>query len=172
MEPRRVLVALTVVVVLVVPSGAARAGDGSRDRRVRSGPAVLPDAQGRIVELINRERVAVGLARLRVDEAARRVAERWSRQLALEGGLRHNERYLSPDSLERLHATMVGENVAVGDSLDHLHQLFMASPPHRGNVLQPDYTLVGVAAVRTPTGRIYLTEDFLTRPTVKRPRRR
>src|SRR5258708_14086654 len=115
METRRGLVALTVVVVLLVPSGAARAGDGSGDRRVRSGPAVLPDAPGRIVELINRERLATGLARLRGDEAARPLAARWSPQLALQGGLRHNERYPSPDSLERVPPPTADQSGAAGD---------------------------------------------------------
>jgi len=169
METRRALVALVVAVGFVVPSGAARAADGTGDRPGRSGATVLPDVEARIVKLINRERVAAGLVRLRVDAAARSVADHWSRQMAVAGGIGHNGEYLSPNSLERFHASLVGENVAVGDSVNQIHQLFMESAPHRANVLHPDYRLVGVAAIRSPSGRIYLTEDFLTRQV--RPKR-
>jgi uncharacterized protein YkwD len=151
MKTRHHLIVLAAVVVGLFPSGAAQA-------------KARPDLpQAAIVKLINRERVAAGLVPLRVDAAVSRVADRWSRQMASAGRLAHNEQYLSVASLKRLRGTRAGENVAVASSLEQIHRLFMQSAPHRGNVLQPDYRLVGVAAVRNPDGLLYVTEDFLRR---------
>ena len=126
-------------------------------------PATVRDAAPRMLELINRERAAAGLAGLALDEEVTAIAVRWSREMALAGRLSHNDDYLSAESMDRLDATTVGENVAFADSLDHIHALLMDSPPHRANILNPDFRLVGVGAVRSPAGELYLTEDFLTR---------
>lgn len=83
--------------------------------------------------------------------------------MAQDGKISHNAAYLSDESLERLDAVIVGENVAVADSVDRIHSLFMGSPPHRHNILEPEFKLVGVGAIRTEDGDLFLTEDFLTR---------
>jgi uncharacterized protein YkwD len=115
------------------------------------------------LELINRERAAAGLPALTLDDEVSGIAAGWSRRMAAAGGLSHNGDYLSQDSLRRLDASTVGENVAYADTVDEIHSLYMQSPPHRHNILSPDYREVGIAAVRTGDGLIYLTEDFLTR---------
>jgi uncharacterized protein YkwD len=173
MKSRRILLALTVMATLPAAPAAAGTGHGNAVRRPPSGATVVADAQARIVDLINRDRAAAGLAPLRGDAVVRGVADRWSRQMALAGGLRHNGDYLSVASLERFHGTLAGENVAVGSSLEQLHRLFMQSAPHRANVLHPGYQLVGVAAIRAPGGLLYVTEDFLRRESPpSRPARR
>src|SRR2546422_363212 len=164
METRHALVALVVAVGFVVPSGAARAAYGTGDRPGRSGATVLPDAEARIVKLINRKRAAAGLVRLRVDAAARSVADHWSRQMAVAGGIGHNGEYFSPNSLERFHASLVGENVAVGASVNQIHQLFMESGPHRANVLHPDYRPGGRRRRPPPPGAHLSPQSFLDPP--------
>jgi uncharacterized protein YkwD len=38
---------------------------------------------------------------------------------------------------------------------------FEQSPEHRANLLNPGYTMIGVAVVRSPyTGEVFITEDF------------
>src|SRR5262245_28275006 len=143
-------VVAAVALLLVVPLPQA---ESATTVAVREAPA-------RIMTLINRDRAAAGLTPLGNHPAAQRIADGWSRQMAAAGQLAHNDRFLSLRSLAQLRATMVGENVAVAGSLERIHQLFMDSPPHRRNILQPDFRLVGIAAVRTSDGRIYLTEDF------------
>ena len=81
--------------------------------------------------------------------------------MAQAGGLSHNGGYLTVATLQRLGASGAGENVASGPSLEHIHQVLMQSPHHRANLLDPGFRLVGVAAVRTAAGMIYVTEDFL-----------
>ncbi|HET9770174.1 MAG TPA: CAP domain-containing protein [Acidimicrobiia bacterium] len=124
---------------------------------------VVAEAGPRMLELINRERVDAGLTGLALDGETTEIAARWSRRMALAGRISHNKDYLSQESMERLDAVMVGENVAFADSIDRIHSMLMNSPPHRANILKKEFRLVGVAAVRTDTGDLYLTEDFLTR---------
>jgi uncharacterized protein YkwD len=175
MKKRRVLLALIVFALLPAAPAAARSAARRPPRAVRAAPrsatrrapaaaAPVADAQPRLLGLINRDRAAAGLAPLQADGGARGFADRWSRQMAQAGGLSHNHEYLNVGSLQRLHATLAGENVAVGSSsLEQIHRLFMQSPQHRANVLHPDFRLVGLAAVRTPAGLLYVTEDFLRR---------
>ncbi len=64
--------------------------------------------------------------------------------------------------LRSCRASRVGENIAYGNvSADALMDMWMASPGHRANILQPAYTHIGVGATRTGSGRVYATQNFL-----------
>jgi uncharacterized protein YkwD len=52
-----------------------------------------------------------------------------------------------------------GENVALDYSAEGGHQHLMLSPPHRANLLNPAYNVVGLAVVRTGD-RLYIVQDF------------
>jgi hypothetical protein len=54
---------------------------------------------------------------------------------------------------------MVAENIAVSDSPEALHMAWMHSPGHRGNILNPDVTSVGIATVER-RGFLFATQDF------------
>ncbi|MEW6475320.1 MAG: CAP domain-containing protein [Actinomycetota bacterium] len=147
--------AVLAIVVFLVTTRPAQASSGE--------VSAVPEAASRSLELINRERAAAGLPSLALDHEVNGIAAGWSRKLASDGRLSHNDDYLSQESMRRLDATIVGENVAYSDTVDSTHELFMQSPPHRRNILHPDYRLVGIAAVRAVDGQIYLTQNFLTR---------
>jgi uncharacterized protein YkwD len=113
-----------------------------------------------VLELINDERAKAGVPPLLISGGARDVAQAWSAQMA-ESGLAHN-----PDLTGDLHRAGVtswhtkGENVGYSDSPDQVHELFMASSPHRANIVDPDYTHVGIGIVRSH-GKSWVTLDFL-----------
>lgn len=58
----------------------------------------------------------------------------------------------------------MGENIAINSTVSLAEGAFMDEPParanHRGNILNPAFNSVGVAAVRGPDARIYITQDF------------
>lgn len=58
----------------------------------------------------------------------------------------------------------MGENIAYGDATltpREVVRLWMSSPGHRANILDPDFTAIGMAAWRSAdTGRKYVTQDF------------
>lgn len=60
---------------------------------------------------------------------------------------------------EGLVATTVGENVARADSLSLAHRALYASPSHRLNLLNAQYTRIGLATTEDK-GRVYACEVF------------
>ena len=52
-----------------------------------------------------------------------------------------------------------GENVAIDYDADHGHEHLMLSPPHRANLLNPAYNVVGLGVVRSGD-RLYIVQDF------------
>ena len=76
--------------------------------------------------------------------------------------------------------TKLGENVGVGYDVDGLMQAFVNSPAHYANLVDPDWTHVGVGVTCGADGRMYTTHDFMALgggaapppPPRPRPRRR
>ncbi len=70
-----------------------------------------------------------------------------------------------PQVAERVAATGLrfdhsGENVGYNTDFSGLHSAWMHSPPHRKNILDPNYTLVGIGVVRGADGVYWATQDF------------
>ncbi len=59
----------------------------------------------------------------------------------------------------RLLLDQEGENVALDYDAEHGHQHLMLSPPHRANLLNPAYNVVGLGVVRSGD-RLYIVQDF------------
>jgi hypothetical protein len=55
--------------------------------------------------------------------------------------------------------TAIAENIAVGSNPRTIHAGWMDSPGHRKNILNPQLTAVGIAAVRGPGG-LFAVQDF------------
>lgn len=152
----------SLIAFLFLASPAQAAGE-SAEPGSSADSSASRDAAGQILELVNRDRTAAGLDSLALDQEAAGIAAEWSRRMAMDGRISHNAEYLGDETFERLNAIRLGENVAVASSLEEVHDLFMQSPPHRGNILEPGFRLIGVGAFRSDAGQLYLTEDFLTR---------
>lgn len=55
----------------------------------------------------------------------------------------------------------VGENIAAGQKTVVAAQIaWENSPPHRENMLEPDYRYVGMGVYRDPTGRMYWAQEM------------
>lgn len=59
-------------------------------------------------------------------------------------------------------AKRVGENVAHATDLAHAHRALHASPSHRLNLLDADYTRIGVGVVRAEDGSVWVCQIFGT----------
>lgn len=59
----------------------------------------------------------------------------------------------------RLHLDSLGENVALDYDAEHGHQHLMLSAPHRANLLNPGYNVVGLGVIRGGD-RLYIVQDF------------
>jgi uncharacterized protein YkwD len=113
----------------------------------------------RIVVLVNARRAAAGLRPLVVSPCATRFAAPWSAHMAATNRLVHQS--LAP--MLRCPARGAGENIAYGNvSADQMMAMWMNSPGHRANILNPRFNRIGVGAVRTTSGRWWGTQDFVT----------
>ena len=63
---------------------------------------------------------------------------------------------------EGLSSDAEGENVDLNHSIAGAHDALMHSPPHRANILDPDYNVVGVGVIRAGDN-VWVTEDFARR---------
>jgi uncharacterized protein YkwD len=113
-------------------------------------------AAWRSYELVNAARAQAGLPALGLTEEANRVATDWAFRMAGEANLKHN-----PDLSSQLQGwSLVAENVGVGADSDQLSGAFLASPGHRANILRPEVSVVGLGAVRSADGRLWVVQVF------------
>ena len=128
-------------------------------------PAVLPPdteaAEARLLVMINDDRRSYGLAPVSARHDVEEIADGHSAAMAAAHDIWHNDAYFSAATKRRLGASRVGENVALNRTADDAHRKLMASPQHRANILDPGYSVVGIAVAADENGRIYVTEDFL-----------
>ncbi|MFO7292955.1 MAG: S-layer homology domain-containing protein [Actinomycetes bacterium] len=138
------LLGAIIVAALLVPATAVVASDD------------LAADEARVVELINAERAAAGVAPLTVHPVLVDKARKHAARMAEAGRIFHS------DDLERGVEgwRRLGENVGRNGSIDGIHRAFMGSTGHRRNILNPDYDAVGVGVV-WKSGTPYVVEVFM-----------
>jgi uncharacterized protein YkwD len=145
-------------------------GGGSPSTRVGN------SAETEMLELMNRDRVATenleetrGRANpLRWDDRLAAVAKAHSEEMARSGSLSHVGADGSAPwqrvSYTGIQWLSTGENVARVRDAAEAEELFMDEPKfqqnHRANILNPNYTHVGVGIARDSEGTLYITADF------------
>ena len=138
------------------PAGAATSG--SARVQVRAVPSSY-DAQ--VLYWTNVARRQHGVRPLRAGGCVDRFAERWDARMAARDIFRHQ--HLRP-VLRRCHRHTAAENIAWGTgslSAYRVVQMWMHSPGHRHNLLNPRYTVLGIGSWRSAdSGRLYVTQDF------------
>jgi hypothetical protein len=120
--------------------------------------------------LANSARSSAGLWRYTVASDLVAVARRQSERMAAKHDIWHNPNLASDVSGWRA----VGENVGMGPSVSSIHNAFMNSPAHRSNILDHDFTEVGMGTATDANGTLYITQVFrqpqgARRPTVSAP---
>jgi Cysteine-rich secretory protein family len=104
---------------------------------------------------INDERASNHRPRLAISSALTAAAESWAASMARSNTLEHNPRLSSEVSGWQY----LGENVGVGYSASQLESAFWDSPGHRSNILDLDFTRVGVGVVDVG-GKLWVAEEF------------
>ena len=106
-------------------------------------PAAASGTEAAVTSKINSARSARGAHRLVTRSDLVRVARAQAQRMASRNLLYHNPRLAQ----EVRNYRWVGENVGYGPDVSRVHNAFMASPGHKSNLLDRDYTEVGVGAV-------------------------
>jgi uncharacterized protein YkwD len=100
---------------------------------------------------------------LRASESLTEAARAHARLMVERQQLSHQfdgERSLMPRLRDSgLQINSVGENVAFHYSVEKAFDALMQSPPHRQNLLDPDFNVAGMAAFWSQ-GRLYVVQDF------------
>lgn len=130
-----------------------------------SANAQLPrnDSERQLFESLNHERTAQGLSALQWDEALFKAARKHALLMLNLNSLEHQlpgEAELKTRLAEAgARFSAIAENIAIGPAPETIHNGWMNSPGHRKNILNPQLTSVGIAAVRGPGG-LYAVQDF------------
>jgi uncharacterized protein YkwD len=123
-----------------------------------------PDAEQRMLDLVNGERTQVGLRPLIADQRLRDVARAHSLEMFQQDYFSH----ASPTAgspFDRMHAASItfavaGENLAYAPNVDLAHQGLMNSPGHRANILRAEFGRVGIGVIRSQLQGEMFTQDF------------
>jgi uncharacterized protein YkwD len=144
---RRALAALVAVLAVVTTAFVAGAAT--------AGPAGATSVEDVFTQHINSARATRGIPRLAVSADLVRVARGQANRMASQDLLYHNPNLTS----EVKNWRWVGENVGYGPDAITVVVAFMQSAPHKANILDRDYTQVGVGAV-TVGDRVWVAEVF------------
>jgi len=123
-----------------------------------------PAAEQQLLDLANQARAQAGAPRLTLDAGLCRAARAHAEQMFAARQLSHQfegEPSL-PQRLSTATPTQLdqeGENVALDFDAEKGHQHLMLSPPHRANLLNPAYNVIGLGVVRSGD-RLYIVQDF------------
>lgn len=125
-----------------------------------AGPAHAASPQGdQALSLANGERTSRDLAPLSADARLAQVAQRHAEAMAAAGALFHNDAL----GMQIAGWEALGENVAASANVVAGHRAFMASPPHRANILMRGFTAAGVGVARRGN-TLYIVEVFVQYP--------
>ena len=130
----------------------------------------LPDykfdtnAETQLLDLANQARAKAGEAPLRLDPGLSAAARFHAKAMAATGQISHRfdgEPVLTVRlaSATSLRLERAGENVALDSDPEDAHERLMESPPHRENLLNSAYDVVGLGVV-SAGGRLYIVQDF------------
>jgi uncharacterized protein YkwD len=156
---RALTVALATTSTLAGAGLAAAPAASASVAAAPTGSAASVAYVNRIVVLVNARRAAAGLRPLTVSPCATHFAAPWATHMAATNTLVHQS--LTP--IMRCPARTAGENIAYGNvTADQMMTMWMNSPGHRANILNPAFTRIGVGAVRTTSGRWWAAQDFVT----------
>jgi uncharacterized protein YkwD len=111
----------------------------------------------------NEARANQGLAPLHLDPVLTEASAAHAREMANHAAISHqfNE---EADLAERgaqagAHFSLISENVGEAPTSVIIHDLWMHSPGHRANLLDPNVDSIGIAIVNR-SGQLYAVEDF------------
>lgn len=118
-----------------------------------------------MVDLVNQERIKAGLQPLTVDPKLTELARLKAQDMVKNNYFDHiSPTYGSPFDMMR-HAGITyrtaGENIAAASSVERAHTALMNSSGHRANILNPNFTRIGIGIVPDPTYGLMISQMFI-----------
>ncbi|MCY7420529.1 MAG: CvpA family protein [Chitinophagaceae bacterium] len=127
-------------------------------------PTARPELEDKMLTLINAERMKRKLRALAADPEVLEVARAHSIDMFARGYFSHQ----TPEGLtpsdrvkkSKVRYLIMGENLALGQTLSICHRGLMNSPGHRANILSPNYTRVAIGIVDGGVHGLMVTQEF------------
>lgn len=148
--------------VLAMAAGPALATTTSAVVKTTGKPVRLTAFENRLLRLMNHDRSVRGLHPLTIAPCAEDFARRWTRTMASRDALQHNPKLYAMWAANSCRdASMLAENIGhSGKSADAIYVLYLKSPEHRKNILNPKLRYVGVGSWQRSDGTVFNTIDF------------
>lgn len=123
------------------------------------------DAETRMLQLVNEERAKVGLKPLVMDERLRQLARTHSANMFREGYFSHTGKE-GKGPCDRMDDAKIkyqycGENLAYAPDVELAHRGLMNSPGHRANILNANYSTVGIGILNADNYGEMFSQEFI-----------
>jgi uncharacterized YkwD family protein len=119
----------------------------------------------KILQLCNAERAKVGARPLAANADLTKLANMKSQDMAKNNYFSHQSpTYGSPFDMMKTYGISymyAGENLAINQSADGAFNAWMNSEGHRRNILNADFTEIGIGIYPKGDGSIYYTQEFI-----------
>lgn len=117
------------------------------------------------VDLMNADRKANGLPALKINTKLTGLARNYAQDMINRKFFAHNDpEGRSPfDRMQQygISYRYAGENLAINSSVAAAERAFMNSPGHRANILNPNYTQIGLGVRYNQSGSVYVVQEFI-----------
>ena len=122
--------------------------------------------QQEVVNLVNKERAKYGLSALKSNASLANVATIKSQDMIDKNYFDHTSpTYGSPFDMMKqfgISYKTAGENIAMGQKTPtEVVNAWMNSPGHRANILNENFTQIGVGVAKNSKGQLYWTQMFI-----------
>lgn len=151
----------------VTGGGAGRTGAGATGGGAAAGSGAMSSDESRILQLVNAERAKAGAKALSASSECTRLARMKSQDMVNNNYFSHQSpTYGSPfDMLKsnNVNYMYAGENIAMNQSAEAAFKAWMNSEGHRKNILNPNFTELGVGIASKGNGSYIYTQLFIGR---------
>lgn len=154
------------VLILTLIGGGFAIGNGGEGSSITPGETASSShkvTQKELFDATNRYRVQQGVAPLAASPALDDVAQDWAETTARTGDFKHRSNLFAvyPAGM-----TGAGENilsVPPSDTAEQMVQAWSRSPGHRANMVNTNYTHLGIGVAQNSQGQYYLVQNFGTK---------
>jgi uncharacterized protein YkwD len=151
------------LIALIAAFAVSAAARDLRGQSVAQPKANLTVAEQYLFAAANEERVHEGLSPLRFDPVLMEASASHAREMAEHETISHQfdgEPELADRGAEAgVHFSLISENVGEAPNSVIIHDLWMHSPDHRANLLDPNVDSIAIAVV-VRGDQLYAVEDF------------
>ena len=135
-------------------------------------PRLLQDRRNLVLQLINKVRSSFGASNLYLDDPLNQLAQSYSQTQIQYNFVGHVDMNGNSPGQRASAAGIfegVGENLAMNNNLTNAQLMLERSPVHLRNMVNPQWTRVGLGILQNSNQFYYLTQEFSSRDLKKYP---